>query len=314
MYIEQLTLTNFRCFGPTGTPIDLTSGLTTFVGANGAGKTAVLQALQRLFGITGEQRRLRRQDFHVPAAETAAPLQRTLNLEAILVFPELDAVGTNAGAVPEFFQQMAADDAGRLKCRLRLEATWTDDGSLEGAIEQKYWAVRSFGSFTEADCIELKALDRARIQMIYVPASRDGASQVTAFLRGRLWRAISWSPEVKRSFADAGAMLSDAFAAEPAVDIVIGAVTRRWQQVYTAGTDTTPLFRPIDLRFEEVIRKVEVVFRPDEANRERALDDLSDGQRSLFHLAMTAATLDIEAHIAANTAAGFQPGGTCQRY
>ena len=51
---------------------------------------------------------------------------------------------------------MASDEAGRLKCRLRLEATWTDDGSLEGTIEQKYRAVRAFGPFVEADCIELK--------------------------------------------------------------------------------------------------------------------------------------------------------------
>jgi putative ATP-dependent endonuclease of the OLD family len=33
---------------------------------------------------------------------------------------------------------MAADDAGRLKCRLRQQATWTEDGSLDGAIEQKF--------------------------------------------------------------------------------------------------------------------------------------------------------------------------------
>jgi hypothetical protein len=38
-------------------------------------------------------------------------------------------------------------------------------------------------------------------------------------------------------------------------------------------------------------------FHPDEAGRERSLDDLSDGQRSLFHLAMTAATLNVEARI-----------------
>src|SRR5690242_13338532 len=142
MYIEELVLKNFRCFGPAGTSIDLTAGLTTFVGVNGAGKTAVLQALQRLFGITGEQRRLRRQDFHVPLAEGVRPLQRDFILEAILAFPELDAADLDAGSIPEFFQQMAADHAGRLKCRLRLEATWTDDGSLEGALEQKYWAVR----------------------------------------------------------------------------------------------------------------------------------------------------------------------------
>ena len=310
MFIERLSLTNFRCFGPESTTIDLTSGLTTFVGVNGAGKTAVMQALQRLFGITGDHRRLRRQDFHVPAAELVTPLQRTFVLEAILAFPELDAVGDDAGAIPEFFQQMAADEAGRLKCRLRLEATWIDDGSLDGTIEQKYWAVRAFGPFVEADCIELKAIDRARIQMIYVPASRDGASQVTAFLRGRLWRAINWSQGVRDTFADAGATLNGAFSGEAAVEIVAIAVRRRWQEVHTAGTDTTPLFRPVDLRFQEFIRKVEVVFHPDETGRERALDDLSDGQRSLFHLAMTAATLDVEGNIAADpVAAGFQPGG-----
>ena len=310
MYLESLKLANFRCFGAEPLTIHLTPGLTAFVGANGAGKTAVMQSLQRLFGITGDQRRIRRQDFHVPAAEATPLLQRSFVLEAILAFPELDVEGGDGGAIPEFFQQMAADDAGKLKCRLRLQATWTDDGSLDGAIDQKYWAIRTLGSFTDADCIELKATDRARIQLIYVPASRDGASQVTAFLRGRLWRAINWSQGVRDTFVDAGATLNGAFAGEPAVDLVAAAVKRRWQEVYTAGTDTTPLFRPIDLRFQEFIRKVEVVFRPDEAGRDRSLDDLSDGQRSLFHLAMTAASLDVEGGINADpAAAGLQADG-----
>lgn len=309
MYIERLVLSGFRGFGPEPTTIDLALGLTAFVGANGAGKTAAMQAMQRLFGVTADQRRLRRQDFHIPANEDAAPGQRTFFLEAILAFPELQG-GGGAAAVPEFFQQMAADEAGHLKCRLRMEAVWTDDGSLEGLIEQRYRAVREFGDFTEADCIDLKAIDRARIQLIYVPASRDAASQVTAFLRGRLWRAINWSQDVRDTFATAGATLNNAFTGEAAVDVVVGAVHRRWQEVHTAGTDTTPVFRPIDLRFQEFIRKVEVVFHPDEAGRERAIEDLSDGQRSLFHLAMTAATLDVESKVATDPAAvGFQAGG-----
>lgn len=310
MFIERLILTSFRCFGPEATTIDLTSGLTTFIGANGSGKTAVMQALQRLFGITSDQRRIRRQDFHVPAAEAVLPQQRHFSIEAILAFPELDAPAEPAAAIPEFFQQMVADEAGRLKCRLRLEATWTDDGSLDGTIEEKHWAIRTFGAFTEVDCVDLRGIDRARIQLIYVPASRDGATQVTAFLRGRLWRAINWSQGVRDVFSEAGATLNNAFTGEAAVDIVARAVRRRWQEVHTAGTDSTPLFRPVDLRFQEFIRNVEVVFRPDEAGRERALDDLSDGQRSLFHLAMTAATLDVENSIVVDPiAAGFQPGG-----
>lgn len=310
MFIERLTLTNFRCFGPVPVTITLSAGLIAFVGVNGAGKTAVMQALQRLFGVTGDQRRLRRQDFHVPAAELVPLPQRTFSLEAIVAFPELDAEDGPAPAIPEFFHQMAADEAGKLKCRLRLVAVWTDDGSLDGAIEQNYWVIRTFGDYTDADCTELKATDRTRIQLIYVPASRDGASQVTAFLRGRLWRAINWSQGVRDTLANAGATLNDAFSDEPAVSVIAATVKRRWQEVHTAGTDTIPRFRPIDLRFEEFIRKVEVTFHPDEAGRERALEDLSDGQRSLFHLAMTAATLDVEARIAAaQVAQGFQDGG-----
>ncbi|MEY8829550.1 ATP-dependent endonuclease [Sedimentitalea sp. XS_ASV28] len=310
MFIERLTLTNFRCYGPLETSVDLGPRLTAFVGINGAGKTAMMQALQRLFGVTNDQRRLRREDFHIPTSELVVPAQRNLVLEAIIAFPELDADGGDGVAIPEFFHQMAADEAGKLKCRLRLEATWTDDGTLDGAVEQKYWAIRTFGAFTDADCIDLKATDRARIQMLYVPATRDGASQVTAFLRGRLWRAINWSQGVRDAFTNTGATLNGAFGVEPAVDVIAAAVTRRWQEVHTAGTDATPVFRPLDLRFEQFIRKVEVVFHPDEAGRERAFDDLSDGQRSLFHLAMTAAALDVEAGIAADPeSAGFQAGG-----
>jgi putative ATP-dependent endonuclease of OLD family len=133
MFIERLILTNFRCFGPQSRSIDLALGLTTFVGVNGAGKTAVMQALLRLFGVTGDQRRLRRQDFHIPVAEDGPVLQRSFVIEAIIAFPELDSEESDDAAIPEFFNHMAADEEGKLKCRLRLQATWTDDGSLDGA-------------------------------------------------------------------------------------------------------------------------------------------------------------------------------------
>ncbi|RVU18348.1 ATP-dependent nuclease [Methylobacterium oryzihabitans] len=309
MYLERLLLTNFRCFGPQTTTIDMPPGLTVFVGVNGTGKTAMMQALLRLFGVTPDHRRIRRQDFHVPSAEAAPPAERELVIEAILSFPELDGAAGHS-AVPEFFHQMACDQDGQLKCRLRFEARWTDDGSLEGVIEQKYQAVRALGPFEDGDRSDLRPTDRARIQMIYVPASRDGTSQLTAFLRGRLWRAITWSQAMRDVFLDAGGRLNNAFGGEAAVDLVSKAVERRWQQVHSAGTDTKPAFRPVDLRFQEFIRRVEVVFHPDEEGRDRSLEDLSDGQRSLFHLAMTAAALDVERGIADGSAgAAFQAGG-----
>lgn len=308
MFIEQVTLTNFRCFGPLGTKLSLDSSLTALVGANGSGKTAVMQCLQRLFGMTADHRRLRRRDFHVPWNEKVVPLQRELSIEAILVFPELDD-GTETTAVPEFFQQMAADDNGKLKVRLRLEATWVDDGTAEGAIEESYFAVRSLGDYKPEDCVNLKGAERSRIQLLYIPATRDGASQVSALLKGRLWKAIQWSGKVKTALDGAGATLNSAFREEPAVLRIEEKVKQRWQALHDAGTDAVPVFRSVDTRWHEFIGRVDVSFQPGDDGRDRDINELSDGQKSLFHLALTAATLDAEAEAAKGHGEhGFVPG------
>lgn len=304
MLLERLILTNFRCFGPDPQSITFHSDVTAFVGTNGSGKTAVMQALLRMFGISNEHRTIRRQDFHVPLKEDTPPSERVLSLEAVFAFPELETdEETNAAGVPEFFHQMTNDEEGRLKCRLRLEATWTDDGAPEGAIEQKFFAVRTMNSdFSETDCSDIKALDRSHIQMIYVPARRDGVSQMSAFLRSRLWRAITWSERLRETLKDAGDQLNQVFIEEPGVDVIVSAVKDHWQNLHTAGTDAEPVLRPVDNRLHEFIRKTEMAFRPDESGGDRDLEELSDGQRSLFHLAMTAATLDVENTIASGKA------------
>lgn len=308
MYIEQVKLTNFRCFDQQGTKLSLDASLTALVGANGSGKTAVMQCLQRLFGITADQRRVRRRDFHVPANEKVVPPQRELSLEAILAFPELDN-GAETTAVPEFFQQMAADDKGKLKVRLRLEATWVDDGTVEGAIEETYFAVRSLDDYTPADCMALKGVDRSRIQLLYIPATRDGASQVSALLKGRLWKAIQWSGKVKTALDSAGKTLNTVFREEPAVLRIEEKVKQRWQALHDAGTDAVPVFRPVDTRWQEFIGQVDVTFQPGDDGRDRDINELSDGQKSLFHLALTAATLDAEAEASkGDVDHGFVPG------
>jgi predicted ATP-dependent endonuclease of OLD family len=90
MHIESVTLTNFRCFGPVPVRIELDPQLTAMIGSNGTGKSAALEGLLRLFGITQEQRRIRVEDFHVPAEEDQTPESRDLSIEVVLAFPELD--------------------------------------------------------------------------------------------------------------------------------------------------------------------------------------------------------------------------------
>jgi putative ATP-dependent endonuclease of OLD family len=299
VHIESLTLTNFRCFGPVPVRIDLDAGLTAFIGANGSGKSAALEGLLRMFGVSQEQRQIRAEDFHVPVSEDETPDTRELSLEVVITFPELDDEDDDAEAVPEFFRQMAADDNGALKCRFRIEASWTADGSVDGAVTESRRIIETFDpEYTDEQWKPLRPADRARVQMIYVPASRDGARQVTTFLKGRMWRAAIWSLALQNKIGAAAADLTKDFRAEPVVNSVERALTDRWQELHQADTDANPSFRPVDRDFSQFVGKADLMFEPTVTGHDRRADQLSDGQRSLLHIALTAATLDIEGGIA----------------
>ena len=278
--------------------IKLENCITAFVGGNGSGKTAAFQALSRLFGVTPAQRTVRRQDFHLSADQQRLQSGTTLFIEVILSFPELEGLDEDAvaDAVPEFFLQMSASAPGApLKARMRLQATWIDDGTPEGSIEEELrWITTLNNDFEWDDCNRVQVVDRGSIQFIYVPATRDAVGQVTALLKGRLWQAAKWSDRFQDETATTVQAIQQQFEREEPARFVSGRLARRWKQVHEAGTDTMPVLRLVESRFEELVHKAEFTFFPDEAGQERALADLSDGQRSLFHIALTAATLEVE--------------------
>lgn len=306
MKIEKVYIKNFRCFGPRGVKIKLESCVTAFVGGNGSGKTAVFQALSRLFGVTPAQRTVRRQDFHLSANQQELQTGATLSIEVFFSFPELEGLDEDAAtdAVPEFFLQMAASAPGApLKARMRLQATWTDDGTPEGSIDEDLrWITSLNDDFEWDDCNRVQAVERGSIQFIYVPAARDAVGQVTALLKGRLWQAAKWSDQFQDETAESAQAIQRQFEREEPARFVSERLARRWKQVHEAGTDTIPVLRLVESRFEELVRKAEFAFFPDEAGQERALADLSDGQRSLFHIALTAATLEVEKDVFAQPA------------
>lgn len=65
MKIENIAVRNFRCFGPDWMEVSLEEQVTAFVGGNGSGKTALFQALSRLFGVTRADRTVTKKDFHI---------------------------------------------------------------------------------------------------------------------------------------------------------------------------------------------------------------------------------------------------------
>jgi putative ATP-dependent endonuclease of OLD family len=307
VYLERLTLTNFQCFGPEATTITCGRNLTAFLGGNASGKTAACQALLRLFSVIPEQRQVRVDDFHVPDSENEAPQRRDLTIEAVFAFPELDEASSSGEAegaaadlpgVPEFFAQMTADEQGTLKLRIVLQASWLAEGSINGTIEDSRRIVHSFEEDYGSDWIDLKPSDRNRIQMVYVPASRDGSQQVAAFLRGRLWRASQWSEPFQSHIGEAAAQLAEKFRDEAVVDAVTDAIAHRWQELHHLSSEQQPLFEPISSDVGVLVTNAEMMFEPSPTGRRRSAAELSDGQQSLLYIALTAATLDLEAAVA----------------
>lgn len=295
MKIETLTIRNFRCFSAEGVTIPFQSDLTAFVGNNGSGKTAVFQALSRLFGITALQRRIIKSDFHIGVADEELASGSRLSIDCVLGFPELTA-DEDDPSVPDVFYHMAASAEGLpLKLRVRLEATWTEDLTPEGTVtEEIKWVTALDDDYDWNECTKIAPFDRSLIQLVYVPASRNAFDQVTSLLKGRLWKAAHWSQALSDKAETSSAELQAEFESEQPAKFITDRLAKRWNQVHQGDTDATPALRLVESRLEDLLQRAEFIFSPAHGTAIRRLDELSDGQRSLFHIALTAAALEIE--------------------
>jgi putative ATP-dependent endonuclease of OLD family len=305
MRLSEITLTNFRCFGPTPTTVEL-SDLAAFVGTNACGKTAILHALQRVFGMTGADRELKPDDFHVPRpADPPDPTpvtERTLSIEVKLDFPELEDPEADEAAIAECFRHMVVTEAGGTPyCRVRLEGVWSDTSVPEGEVEQHtYWITPAADAEGEETKQDMRAVDRSRVHLHYIPAARDPVKQirqVSGSIMARLFKAVNWSDAVKEDVATASKDIQTAFGGEAGVDSIQKALSNNWHTLHDAAAYSGVKIRPISNRFEDILRQVEAVFSPSPGGEEDPLDRLSDGQRSLFYLAMVGAAFDIEEEV-----------------
>lgn len=238
-------------------------------------------------------------EFHVPADEVEAPEERELRIEAVFAFPELDDPKAHPEqTVPEFFRHMTANEDGHLKLRIVLTSIWTDEGGANGTIKTERRIVYTFDDDYETRSTRFDDSAREKIQAIFVPATRDGAREVTSFLRGRLWRAAQWSDAFGEHLTKAADELSEKFKKEKVVRSVTSVITERWRELHHMKKETTPIFEPITRELRVLVSNTELLFEPSPTGRTRPAAELSDGQRSLLHIALTAATLDLENGIA----------------
>lgn len=311
MRLESVTLSGFRCFGPQPITMPFAPDITEVIGPNAAGKTALLHGLSKLFGVTRAQRTVQRSDFHVaPDADLDDRSPKTLFIDALVVLPELaDGTATPETVAPSFRHMLLTRKDQLPVCRLRLEARWEDDGTVEGEVSQELYWVDSLEPDPAADKKKtVPPADRGLIQLYYTPASRDAAAQVRATagaLAARLLRAIEWSEKTQDAVASASNSLTTAFEGEAAIAAIGKALQARWATLHDDSVDTKPRLSLVSRHFEEVINKIAVIFEQGPDGRERGLDALSDGQQSLFYFALAAAVFDMERQVVAGKVDGF---------
>jgi putative ATP-dependent endonuclease of OLD family len=309
--VETITISGFRSFGVTPVRVTLAGDLTSVIGPNASGKTALLQALAKLFGVTRAQRTIHRSDFHLPPdVDPSDRTPRALFIDVLIALPELAKGSATAEAVAPTFRHIRIErPSASPVCRLRLEARWDDDGTAEGEVSQDlYWIDTLDAAIKEDQRHALSPSERGLIQLYYTPASRDAGAQIratTGALAARLLRAIEWSDATKKAVETASKGLSSSFKAEAAIKAIGEALSDRWSDLHDDQTDTEPSLTLISRRFEEVVRSVNVVFQQGPAGIERGLEALSDGQQSLFYFALAAAVFDLERDAVAGKIDGF---------
>ena len=315
MKIEFIALRGFRCFDEAGETINL-DNLTCFLGPNASGKTAAMIALARVFGESNSQRQIVPADFYLTAGEELrAKSPRTLSIECRLVFPELeDEDAAKSAAIPETFNQMIVDRPGGTPyCRIRLDATWTNDGTPSGEVEQAIsWILTDSD---DPDVIEdgnrrrVQAGDRGRIRVVYVPAARDPDHQIrtaTTSSFGRLLNALAWNG-VEESLKEKLTSLQDLLAGLPGVQTMNTKVKDVWRGLYDGRVANEVAFQALEEDPAALVRLLVPAFSPGEDGRTMTASDLSDGLRSLFSLALSLGLFHVEEQLRERAAdSGFK--------
>jgi putative ATP-dependent endonuclease of OLD family len=237
---------------------------------------------------------------------------REVEIEVTLAFPELDGESGDHNAVAEVFRAMSAAGPGEpLKARIRLEATWTYGASDDDISSKIYW-ITSLDTvpFGERDIAKLpfNNADRRRIEMRYLPATRDG----NAILKLALRELLAWLEKFgdwsggRDPMAKQWDALQSMFDGMPAISKVTSELALTWNRLFDGPHLKTPRLTVLAREIQRALRELSLTLGQGPGGRHRPVQDLSEGQASLFYVALVVTLFKLDGELVKAKIEGFR--------
>lgn len=286
MILKTIRLSNFQCFGSEPTEIHFDK-LTYLIGPNGSGKTAVLQALCKMFSIDPSIRRLKPSDFHVPHDESEVPNERKLWVEAEFELPEASNTSDDSTTIPPMFSHMRLRSALEFPTvKFRLEAIMGIDGDIDDPA--LFYVLETDEAGEPINPHRVPRSDRNLIQVHYLPAKREPSDHV-AFganaLLGRLLRSVNWSNE-REAIKNLTDEISERLSTNDSVSLVSSILQSVWSDLHKGSYFTNPKINFSNSEIESLLRHMSVSFSPGHDQNNVDFSQLSDGQKSMLYLSL----------------------------
>lgn len=194
MYIAELRIENFRCFGEEERTfiLPLSAGLTALVGENDTGKTAAIDALRFVLGTRDQEYfRVEDRDFHWPVAakERRAEIRIRCKFDGLTVHDK--------GALAEYLTYV--ERGGRTEAVLYVNWTAKDTAGTRGTRRFVSVELRS-GEAGDGPPLDAEAHNLLRAT--YLRPLRDAERALAAGRGSRLSQILQHTEEVRESGAD----------------------------------------------------------------------------------------------------------------
>lgn len=295
MKLSALRINNFQSFGPDEAEIRFEDDITYLLGPNGSGKTAVLQALARLFSPIQSQRTVQVSDFHRPMDKINLAEQDWLDTEPTLwIEAEFEAPKPTANLnpdVPVFFKQMSMQGSDGHRPRMVVRLTASLDG--DGVVEEKIEYVRTKNG--EPSFITMPRTDRNKIAVYYLPARRDPSDQISytaSSMMGKILRATDWKNQ-RREIAEKFSEISNSIIKNTVIELIGENIEDNWKRLHKGNFLTSPSITFGNGEFESILRQLSLDFNPTHTGSSLPFDNLSDGQKSLLYFSIIMAWISL---------------------